>query len=244
MVFNGSCSKEIKAKALKKNAEPEINNNQVPVEEIKLGLFHCFIDYISVIPNEDIREVLISNQFLQMYETTDVNYPADSLLSIISNPLIQERFLMQYENISSLKNINSRIEIPTQNEGEILFENIKKMYPGYVICFNFWGTWCKPCYDHLKELEANKNNLKAGKVVNVYLCCQSPEKIWEKRIEELHVEGVHYLLNNEQYVFFSERFGIEGFPGTVLVNRNGEISIDHTNNIKALINKINILANQ
>ena len=64
----------------------------------------------------------------------------------------------------------------------------------------------------------------------------------KKNDNDLGVDGQHYLLNDEQYIFMSKTFNFNGFPTGIIIDRNGDyITPKSHQNAEILIQQINSL---
>lgn len=238
VVFEGSCLRSLRKYNFKKNLDSDNQRgNKIPIQQIHKSIYLCFINSLEFIYNNKIRELLIANKYLKLYEKGNFELCIDSVLNQLNDTLVKENFLKQYRTINYSNNLTQNIIISDINEGEKLLEDIQNKYPQDVICLIFWSTWCRPCYTHMLDLEANKDKLSSKNVRFVYLCCQSKQNIWEEKIKLINVEGLHYLLNNKQYAFFSKKFNINGFPRTVLISKDNYYLVS-THNAERIINKI------
>ena len=108
-----------------------------------------------------------------------------------------------------------------ETDNEKLFAEILKPFEGKVILVDFWATWCGPCRFAMKEFEPAKERLKEKGVVFVYLTDESsPLAVWQNMIPD--IPGEHFRLKNSQFKYLSKKFGVNGIPSYLILNKNGD----------------------
>ena len=97
-----------------------------------------------------------------------------------------------------------------------LLQAIVKEYPGKVVFFDLWATWCGPCKKGIEAMEPLKEELKEEDVVFVYLTDgSSPTSAWNDYV--LKVPGKHYRIDS-----LSKIPGLTGIPQYYLYDRQGK----------------------
>jgi thiol-disulfide isomerase/thioredoxin len=118
---------------------------------------------------------------------------------------------------------------PLKLEGKLLggadFDWSK--YKGKVVLVDFWATWCPPCRAELPNVKENyeKYHGKGFEVIGVSLDKEQGEL--EDFIKSQKLPWANLFPEKPEDRFWShplvEKFGIEGIPFTVLVNREGKV---------------------
>ncbi len=109
-----------------------------------------------------------------------------------------------------------------KGEADKLFESIIQKYRGNVVLVDFWATWCGPCMSAMDEMRPLKEELAGKKVSFVYVTNQtSPENTWKNKIPD--IKGEHYRVNPDEWNYLNGKFGIQGIPFYVIVDKNGAV---------------------
>lgn len=211
------------------------------VTDPKLFMGSMMSEYVMAFANDGIawpEEAGIENSFvpdlrtalglvLQAYgaELTDEDVKA---LDGIRDPFYREALLKMHENaLARLKELDARAVVePTPDVAvEKLFDAIIAPYKGKVILVDFWNTWCVPCRMAIKAVEPMKSDeLKSDDMVWIYIANEtSPIVKYKEMIPD--IEGKHFRLNYKQWMYLCEKFGIDGIPSYVVVDRSGMYSL-------------------
>lgn len=110
---------------------------------------------------------------------------------------------------------------------EDLFASIISKFRGKGLLVDFWATWCGPCRMANKVMVPMKEELKDKDIVYLYIAGEnSPQKVWENMIANIH--GEHYRVTGDQWKYLSDSFKIEGVPTYLIIDRHGDIKYKQT----------------
>lgn len=103
-----------------------------------------------------------------------------------------------------------------------LIEAITAPHKGKVVMIDLWNTWCTPCRNAIKTNEPYKNaELSSDDIVWIYIADESsPAPTYLDMIG--NIRGIHYRLTNDQIQAVRSRFGVDGIPYYILVDRSGK----------------------
>ena len=101
------------------------------------------------------------------------------------------------------------------------FEAIAAMFPGKVVFFDLWSTWCGPCKQGIRKMAPIKEELAGKDVVFVYLTNETSDKeLWKKSIAS--IKGYHLMLPNDYWGKLPCIIEFSGIPQYALYDRQGK----------------------
>jgi len=95
---------------------------------------------------------------------------------------------------------------------------------GKAVVLNFWASWCTPCKQEAKDLEAAWQRWRSQGVVFVGVDAQ--DFSGDARKFGKHYEITYPLVHDGSGSVVGD-YGVVGFPETFFVDRNGHIVGDH-----------------
>ena len=108
-----------------------------------------------------------------------------------------------------------------------VFKTIVAGYEGSVVFIDFWATWCPPCRQAMKMVDAVKPDLKAKGCKFVYVTGEtSPRGDFDAMYKS--IDGDHFYLTNAQFQGLLSQFQVEGVPHYILVDKTGKVVWQHT----------------
>jgi len=170
----------------------------------------------------DYRKTGLPNEMYRMF-TEKIQNPVFAAQVNEANNYYQKLATQDIEYIESLKNTDY---LKDAKDADSLFTALTKPYLGKVIYVDFWGTWCGPCKEQMKYVNAAKQDLKDKDVIFMYFANNSPEASWKNIIKENHLSGenaVHYRLPDAQQSMLERRLSIRAFPTYILMDKEGNV---------------------
>ncbi|WP_418603067.1 TlpA family protein disulfide reductase [Hwangdonia sp.] len=185
------------------------------------------LEILKKLPQGKDREIMMAHLFkneigLSKYTGKEIPKTYFDSLNLYTKPDYISQLLKKQEVESKpIEDLIKEYDLNEKEKNELL--DLYKDTKGKVIYHDFWATWCAPC---MKELP-NYNKLIAttkGKNVDfVFYGVHMKKDEWKKTINNLDLNGKHYLLTKNQLAFFEKYFGVSSFPHHQIIKSDGTI---------------------
>ena len=208
------------------------------INDPKLLMGRNMLDFITAVTKTGLSQVILENcgeGFIHdLIEAVPLAGKAENgdlseaeleqFRSSASEPFFAEALeAMQADALASLAALEGKsvIEKTPDVSNEKLFDSIIAPHKGKVILVDFWNTWCAPCRAAISENEPLKDSeLASEDLVWIYIANEtSPIVKYKSMIPD--IRGIHYRVGKEQWQYLCEKFGIDGIPSYVLVDKGG-----------------------
>lgn len=144
------------------------------------------------------------------------------------------------ETLDKLSKVDFSLARPMPDlPAEEAIKAITAEHLGKVVIIDVWNTWCQPCQHAIKINEPLKTGeLADDDLVWIYIADDSSSKVaYYTQIPT--IKGIHYRQTRDQYYALRNKYGIDGIPSYILVDRKGNISLrndlrDHSKFIQTL----------
>ena len=135
---------------------------------------------------------------------------------------------IQYGNQVGDNCVNQEIQLINNEEGN--FEINHQI--GKVTVINFWGTWCTPCIEELPEFdELYKQYSDKVYVIAIHQAGFKEEKVNEFIQNRWPEFTIHLGLDNKDDPYFTKMGGLDVWPITTIVDKEGIIAFTHQGKI-------------
>jgi cytochrome c biogenesis protein CcmG/thiol:disulfide interchange protein DsbE len=113
---------------------------------------------------------------------------------------------------------------------------------GKAVFLNFWASWCPPCREEAKDLEAAWQKIKDKNMAFVGVALQDTDENSREFLKEFNVT---YLNGKDESGKIAVDYGTWGIPESFFIDPQGRITYKHVGGIRAalVITKINEAAN-
>ena len=136
-----------------------------------------------------------------------------------------------YRDLALLKDADVASLMPNEplaglTDGKEILDKIIEPYRGRIVYVDFWGTWCVPCKNYLKNnTHPLHQALSDLPVTYLFLCNGSETEAWRSTIAEYKLTGepfVHYNLPADQQQAVEQYLGIHKFPTYIIFDQDGQ----------------------
>jgi len=113
---------------------------------------------------------------------------------------------------------------------------------GKAVFLNFWASWCPPCREEAKDLEAAWQKIKDKNMVFVGVALQDTDENSREFLKEFNVT---YPNGKDESGKIAVDYGTWGIPESFFIDPQGRITYKHVGGIRAalVVAKINEAAN-
>jgi thiol-disulfide isomerase/thioredoxin len=212
-----------------------VEDLHLPAEDCKYAI--SLLTYNQLASEEkSVNDTIISAAMegLEDFAPAQVIVEQNNYLRRLEAGELEVRYLRNYADLT-----------PETLVADSLLATILEPHRGKVVYADFWGSWCGPCKEQLKHMQAVKDELKGKDVVYLYFANNTPEDVRQVIVKKLGLYGdniFHYNLPYEQQESIERLLGVTRFPTFMLFDKNGKlVSSDapFPQHIDALINEIN-----
>jgi cytochrome c biogenesis protein CcmG/thiol:disulfide interchange protein DsbE len=103
-------------------------------------------------------------------------------------------------------------------------------FRGKAVFLNFWSSWCPPCREEARDLEAAWQRLKDKNMVFLGVALQDTDKDSLAFLQEF---AITYPNGRDQSGKISVDYGTWGIPESFFIDPQGRITYKHVGGIKA-----------
>lgn len=104
-----------------------------------------------------------------------------------------------------------------------LKQYIDSVYPGKSVVVDCWETWCIPCLNAIKMINALPEHRDDAGVIYLYVCSESSN---EKKLQSIipSIAGHHIKINSSEAVpKLGETYGLTGFPSYIFFDKKHNV---------------------
>ena len=184
---------------------------------------------IKYVPDKLLRQLVLTELISEYIERGDVAFFENNrkvfdtyiLEPFLKQPLYdlyeQKKKSIENPRFSTKTILNTLQSLSIKN----VMDSILSVNKGKVIYIDCWATWCGPCKAEMPNSKVLMKQMAGKEVTFVYICIDSPEKLWKSNLSELQLEGQHYFLSDKQSNDFKKLFNVNGVPFYFLIDKNG-----------------------
>jgi len=103
---------------------------------------------------------------------------------------------------------------------------------GRAVFLNFWASWCPPCREEARDLEAAWQKVKDKNLVFLGVALQDTEKDSRAFLEEFKIT---YLNGRDESGKIGVDYGTWGIPESFFIDAQGRITYKHVGGIRAAL---------
>ena len=103
-------------------------------------------------------------------------------------------------------------------------------FRGKAVFLNFWSSWCPPCREEARDLEAAWQRVKDKNLVFLGVALQDTDKDSRAFLQEF---GITYPNGRDETGKISVDYGTWGIPESFFIDPQGRITYKHVGGIRA-----------
>ena len=105
-------------------------------------------------------------------------------------------------------------------------------FRGKAVFLNFWSSWCPPCREEARDLEAAWQRVKDKNMVFLGVALQDTDKDSRAFLQEF---GITYSNGKDESGKISVDYGTWGIPESFFIDPQGRITYKHVGGIRAAL---------
>jgi cytochrome c biogenesis protein CcmG/thiol:disulfide interchange protein DsbE len=105
-------------------------------------------------------------------------------------------------------------------------------FRGKAVFLNFWSSWCPPCREEARDLEAAWQRVKDKNMVFLGVALQDTDKDSRAFLQEF---GITYPNGKDESGKISVDYGTWGIPESFFIDAQGRITYKHVGGIRAAL---------
>ena len=95
-------------------------------------------------------------------------------------------------------------------------------FKGKVVYIDFWGTYCKPCFNLMPALNTLEKEFHGQNVAFIGIGMDKDDALWLKRIQQFQMGGIQLRSESRDHPFLTH-FKVYGIPRFLLLDQNGNV---------------------
>lgn len=103
---------------------------------------------------------------------------------------------------------------------------------GKAVFLNFWASWCLPCREEARDLEAAWKKVKDKNLVFVGIALQDTDKAAQEFLKEFNIT---YPNGKDESGKIAVDYGTWGIPESFFIDPQGRITYKHVGGIRAAL---------